>query len=120
MPACIAMRNPVIAVLLRPIPPLVEERRKDGTQLLSPHQANMVKPFMSVSAQVMRKSPGSAGVPSGEFENGNTPAGTPALPAFVFLQTSGSGTRRRIQNVRKAGKIPTKNTTRQLRRSEEH
>src|SRR2546428_13058247 len=102
MPVCIAMRNPVMAGLLRPMPPLTDERRKEGTQLLSPHQANIVQPFMRMRAAVIRVS---AGVLAGEIRRPDSPAGTPALPGLVLCQIAGSWTRRRIQNVRNAGRM---------------
>src|SRR5262245_43924871 len=101
MPTCIAMMNHDIVDGAKPLPPEAAGRdRKPGNQRLKPHQPKSVKAFMTVSEIVSRARP---------------PLKIPRMdPRWggAFRQICGSSTRARTHKVRKAGRIPTKNTTR--------
>ncbi len=80
--------NQFIAAFDKPMPPVSgAARRYDGIQELSPHHANIVHAFISVTAKVMR----SMGPPIA------SPSDTRVGLAFSAVHIAGSSTLRRTQ-----------------------
>ena len=103
-----------IVVVERPIPPCAMGSDKyDGTHRFKPHHANIVAAFISVSVTMMRSGtrPGSGvrGPGSGTWD----PGSGRTLASRERVHISGSSRLRRIQSVKIAGMMPTKNTARQ-------
>ena len=105
-----ATMNIDMVVVDSPMPPCaVGNERYEGTHRFSPHQANIVAAFMSVSVTT---------VFIGTAELRLKAEATPLVP-FPMLTSrdrvhiSGSSRFLRIHSVKIAGMMPTKNTARQ-------